>query len=56
MYEKARFFGDCDTAKAIMITVDPKDMKLLGKEIIDFDQDKWDSVSLQVSQVFPVYL
>uniref|UniRef100_A0AC34QY45 NADAR domain-containing protein n=1 Tax=Panagrolaimus sp. JU765 TaxID=591449 RepID=A0AC34QY45_9BILA len=48
MYEKARFFGDRDTAEAIMSTVDPRDMKLLGREVLGFNQEKWDSVSLRV--------
>lgn len=44
MYRKAIFFEDYDTAKKILQTVHPKDAKKLGREVKNFDANKWKEV------------
>uniref|UniRef100_A0A915DNA6 NADAR domain-containing protein n=1 Tax=Ditylenchus dipsaci TaxID=166011 RepID=A0A915DNA6_9BILA len=48
MYYKAHLFGDMNGALAIMSTTDPKLMKRIGGAVLNFDQDQWFSVSIQV--------
>jgi len=48
MYEKARFFGDTKRAKEILRCTDPKEMKRIGRQVIGFDEKRWDEVSLRV--------
>lgn len=45
MYQKALFFKDYDTAKKILLAVHPRDAKKLGREVKNFDADKWKEVS-----------
>ena len=40
--ERARFFGDDDTLKKILMSRDPYECKTLGHRVKDFDQSKWD--------------
>jgi ribA/ribD-fused uncharacterized protein len=44
MAEKARFFGDVDSEKLIMISDDPKEHKKLGRNVKNFDSDRWNAV------------
>lgn len=44
MYQKALFFKDYDTAKKILLAVHPRDAKKLGREVKNFDTDKWKEV------------
>lgn len=44
MAEKARFFGDYDIEKLIMLSDDPKEHKQLGRNVKNFDADKWNLV------------
>lgn len=48
MAEKARLFGDEDVLKQILITDDPKAIKALGREVHNFDSNKWAAVSKEV--------
>uniref|UniRef100_A0A914YQA4 NADAR domain-containing protein n=1 Tax=Panagrolaimus superbus TaxID=310955 RepID=A0A914YQA4_9BILA len=45
---KAVYFGDNEIAEYIMQTSDPKEMKRYGRQVEDFDEEKWKKVSLQV--------
>lgn len=44
MYEKALFFGDLNNAKKILKSNSPKEQKKLGREVKNFDADKWDRI------------
>lgn len=44
MAEKARFFGDTDAEKLIMNSDDPKEHKQFGRNVKNFDADKWNGV------------
>lgn len=44
MWEKANFFKDQNSADKIMNTMLPKDAKALGRFVINFDADKWNTV------------
>jgi ribA/ribD-fused uncharacterized protein len=44
MAEKARFFNDADAEKLIMLSDDPKEHKSLGRNVKNFDADKWNEV------------
>lgn len=48
MHQKALFFGDTEIAEKIMLTSHPKDQKQLGRQIRDFNKEKWDRVNLQI--------
>ena len=41
MWEKAIFFGDMETAKKIVETPEPKENKALGRQVKNFDTEKW---------------
>lgn len=45
MAEKARLFKDEETRKKILQATDPMKMKKLGREVQNFDAEKWDAVS-----------
>ncbi len=41
MYGKATLFGDLETAGKILQTVSPKEQKVLGRSIRNFDENVW---------------
>ena len=43
MAEKARMFDDIETLKRIMNAIDPSDQKRYGRQVKNFDKDKWDA-------------
>jgi ribA/ribD-fused uncharacterized protein len=45
MFEKALYFEDFETAEKCIIETDPKKVKKLGREVSNFNADKWDEVS-----------
>lgn len=45
MAQKAKFFNDEETMKLIMIATEPKDHKLLGRQVKNFDETKWNNVA-----------
>jgi ribA/ribD-fused uncharacterized protein len=45
MAAKAKTFGDEESFKAIMDTNDPHEQKGLGRNVKNFDSDKWNSVA-----------
>lgn len=44
MWQKALLFGDKEIADTIVCTVDPKEIKALGRRVKNFNQRLWDSV------------
>lgn len=46
MVQKARLFGDEDTAKRMLGTTDPKEHKSLGREVQGFVEGAWDERTL----------
>lgn len=48
MFRKAMIFGDTATAMKIMAATEPRDHKKLGREVKNFDPDKWDRVKINV--------
>ena len=44
MYKKAEVFGDTETMKLIMATLDPRTQKQLGRNVKGYDEDKWNEV------------
>ncbi len=48
MAEKARLFSDAEKEKRIMSAVDPSDQKRYGKQVKDFDKEKWDAVARDI--------
>lgn len=48
MHQKALFFGDNETAEKIMKTSNPRDQKILGRSVKDFNKDRWDRVNLNI--------
>jgi ribA/ribD-fused uncharacterized protein len=47
MQQKALFFGDIDTAEKIMLTSHPRDQKELGRQVKNFNVDRWSKVNLR---------
>jgi len=45
MHAKALFFGDLETATAIMNTNEPKEQKKLGRSVKNFDEYSWNNIS-----------
>lgn len=45
MASKARLFGDIETEKKIMASSSPKEQKALGREVKNFNVDKWNEVA-----------
>ena len=52
MWAKAKFFGDEETAKQILdvssTTQDPMTCKILGRQVKNYDDKKWDAVRYQM--------
>lgn len=48
MFKKALIFKDYAQADKIMDTNDPKEQKALGRKVLNFDADVWESVCLDV--------
>ena len=48
MYMKAVLFADFDTAARILNEDKPKRQQLLGREVINFDQNVWDGYKLDI--------
>ena len=48
MAKKAELFGDRDIAQKIVATVDPKDVKQLGRMIKGFDNALWDKQKYEI--------
>ncbi len=48
MYYKAMFFGDFKTAQKILAEKEPSEHKRLGREVSNFNSDKWDAISRHV--------
>jgi len=48
MHQKALFFGDTDIAERIMLTSHPRDQKELGRQVKNFNKERWDKVNLQI--------
>ena len=44
MYKKAVCFQDCDTAERILKTKDVSQIKKLGREVSDYDENYWNGV------------
>jgi ribA/ribD-fused uncharacterized protein len=45
MAEKARLFNDNETLSKIMATNSPREHKAYGREVKNFDKDKWETVA-----------
>ena len=45
MAEKARLFGDKESLERIMRENHPKDQKAIGRQVKDFNVEKWDAIS-----------
>lgn len=45
MHKKALFFGDFDNAINIMNTTNPQTQKAFGRQVRNFDADKWSNVA-----------
>ena len=48
MHQKALTFGDTETAELIMKTESPRDQKDLGRQVKNFNVDKWSKVNLKI--------
>jgi hypothetical protein len=48
MAEKARLFNDETVEEKIMLSVDPREIKALGKQVKNFNQKTWDKVKLSI--------
>lgn len=48
MWEKAMFFNDIKSAEEILRNPNPKINKALGRQVKNFDTNKWSSVSYQI--------
>lgn len=44
MWQKARFFGDIETQKVIESVHNPKEVKLLGRKILGYNEQVWQLV------------
>ncbi|KAH7720987.1 hypothetical protein AAVH_11454 [Aphelenchoides avenae] len=51
MYWKAKIFDDSRSAGAILGTTNPKAMKKIGSGIANFDQHRWNNISVQVMAI-----
>ena len=48
MWEKAKLFGDEETAEKILNTSDPKTAKELGRQVKNFDGELWQKYSYNI--------
>ena len=48
MYKKAMLFGDEDVANAVMRTRNPKEQKALGRQVKDFNSEKWNEHAIDI--------
>jgi ribA/ribD-fused uncharacterized protein len=48
MAEKARLFNDSKTERKIMEAAHPREQKELGREVKNFDREKWDAVARDI--------
>lgn len=48
MWRKAKVFNDLKTADAILCKKEPREHKFLGRQVANFNQDKWDSVKINI--------
>lgn len=48
MYKKALLFGDNDTAKQILATTNPQQIKQLGRQVKHFDENVWNEVKFDI--------
>jgi len=48
MYEKAMYFRDVETSEKILKEHDPKKVKSLGREVQNFNYDKWSDVKFNI--------
>lgn len=48
MHQKALFFEDIKTAEKIMKASSPRDQKMLGRSVKNFNKDRWDKVNLNI--------
>jgi ribA/ribD-fused uncharacterized protein len=45
MHQKALFFGDTEIAAEVMKQTNPAEMKKLGRQVKNFDRDRWNAVA-----------
>lgn len=48
MAEKARIMGDDETRKRILASTDPKEIKAFGREVRNFDEQKWQEQRMEI--------
>lgn len=48
MAYKAKIFNDIEVYNKILSTIDPKEIKLLGRAVKNFDSEIWDSVKFDI--------
>ena len=49
--KKSEFFSDRQTSQSIMETSNPSEMKRLGAKVKDFNQERWETVCVEMMQV-----
>ena len=47
-HQKSLYFGDHQTATQIITTESPADCKAIGNDIMNFNQDRWDTVAKEI--------
>jgi ribA/ribD-fused uncharacterized protein len=48
MAQKAKTFEDFETQEKIMLTPVPKEQKVLGRSVKNFDEDKWNAIADEI--------
>jgi ribA/ribD-fused uncharacterized protein len=48
MHQKALVFGDQEAAAKVLLTVDPREQKKIGRSVKNFDPKQWSDVAWQV--------
>ena len=48
MAEKARMFGDMNALNRIMSAVEPSDQKRYGREVQNFNREKWEEKAREI--------
>ncbi|KAH6622112.1 hypothetical protein C7974DRAFT_216351 [Boeremia exigua] len=51
MFCKALYFGDAESCRKILMTVDPAEQKKFGKSVKGFSDEEWDKVKSRVVRV-----